>query len=98
MDEIEPRRPLDDRKVGTAVPHQRHAKHHGVGRAVGGAQWQKQRSHVHVAERLPLLHLDQPHLLGQRLERIVGIGQPRDRLAVDLALVAGEAAHRPRAR
>ena len=83
--------------IGIAVPHQGHAEDHRVGRAVGGAEREQQRAHVHVAEGLALLDLYLADLLGERLERVAGVGQARDRRAADLPLVAGQAAHHPAA-
>ena len=97
MHEVEPRRPLHDVEIRVAVPHERDAEDDSVRRAIRRAERQEQRAHVHVAKRFPLLHLHEADLLGERLERVVGVWQPRDRLSLDLPLVAGEAAHRPAA-
>ena len=98
MNEVESRRHLDDIQLGVAVPHQRDAKDHGIRRAHRGAERQQERAEIHVAKRFPLPHLDRPHLFRERLEGVIGVGQSRDHPATDLALMAGEAAHRPAAR
>ena len=79
------------------MPHQRHAEDHRIRRAVRGAKRQEQRAHVHVSKRLPLLHLHEPHFLRERLQRVVGVGQPRNNPSRHLPLMARQTTHRPRA-
>ena len=97
MGQIEAGGPGDNIQLFVAVPHEGHAKHHGIGRAIGGAQGEQERAHVHMPKRLPQPHFHAAHLCGERLKGIVGIGKTGDRAPFHLPLMAGEAAHRPAA-
>ena len=95
VDQIKPGWPRDDIQLGVSVVHQCHAEDHGVGGAVGGAQWQQQRADIHVAKCLPLGQLDHADVGRKGLEGIVRVGQPGNHPTGDLPLVAGKATHGP---
>ena len=57
-----------DGHVEVAVRSEDDSKHHGVGRAIGGAERQLQRRQIEMRELLTLLQLHETHVLGQRLQ------------------------------